>query len=287
MDLTPLLKLEHSIDRIINGKLPNTQRAMHDASVRILDEWHSSAANTPGVYRKPDYLSGLSSEKSIRQIDPLSVDILHTDPELAGKVHDGVTPYDMKPDLVGALRGQPRPSNPSIMGSAREIKKGGVVVGRYNIIPHRMKAAVARPHAAKLTPTLTVISKGKAQQSQWGGRLTDAQMERISSSKSAKRAYGAMLKARAARGLKEPSFEEFVQRFKGMVRSMKQYGKGKSSAYMTFRAVSVRTDGKGSQDGSWFYPGWSGVNFPRNVIANIGKEIRDRVLAGLAMDISA
>lgn len=287
VDVTPLIKLEHALDRIIEGNLPNTQKALHDASARILDEWHSSAANTPGLFRKDEYLSGLSTHKSITEIEPLAIDIMHTNPELAGKVHRGVAAHDMKPYLVGTLAGQPRPSNPSLMGSARESKNAeGVVVGRYNIIPYRTKAVTARPHAAKLAPTLTIISKGKAQKSQWGGRLTDAQMKRVASSKSAKRAYGALLNARAARGMKAPSFEEFIQRFRGMVRVMKQYGKGKSSTYMTFRAVSVRNDGKGSPAGSWHHPGWSGKDFPRDVMAAIGAEIKERILAGFAMDLA-
>lgn len=286
VDVTPLLKMEHALDRIIEGKLPHTQKAMHDASARILDEWHSSAANTPGLFRKDEYLSGLSTHKSITEVGPLAIDIMHTNPELAGKVHRGVAAHDMKPYLVGTLAGQPRPSNPSLMGSARESTKDGVVVGRYNIIPYRSKGTMARPHAAKLAPTLTIISKGKAQKSQWGGRLTDAQMERIASSKGAKRAYSVLLNARAARGMKAPSFEEFVQRFRGMVRVMKQYGKGKSSTYMTFRAVSVRNDGKGSSTGSWHHPGWGGKDFPRDIMATIGAEIKERILAGFAMDLA-
>jgi hypothetical protein len=286
VDVTPLIKIEHALDRIIEGRLPHTQKAMHDASARILDEWHSSAANTPGLFRKDEYLGGLSMDKSITEAGPLAIDIMHTNPELAGKVHRGVAAHDMKPYLTGTLRGQPLPSNPTLMGSARESIENGAVVGRYNIIPYRTKAKIARPHAAKLAPTLTIISKGEKQKTQWGGRLTDAQMQRIASSKTARRAYGALLKARAARGMKVPSFEEFVQRFRGMTRTMKQYGKGKSSTYMTFRAVSVRNDGKGSPAGSWHHPGWGGKDFPRDVMATIGAEIKERILAGFAMDLA-
>lgn len=289
VDVTPLVRMEAMLDRLAKGQLPNTQEAMRQTSVMLFSAWKQRAADTPGVYRKPDYLAGLVPDDSIREIDALSVDIIHTQPEIARQVHKGVPSHDMKPYLVGTLRGSPRPSNPSIMGNAREIRYKGRVVGRYNVIPFRHKVAgmpkEIYPQAKALAASTTRLTAGKEQRTQWGGRLTDSQVEAISKSEGAKRAYTALVKARKARKLSSPTFGQFLSRFKGMARVVKGYERATQAKYMTFRAVSVRTDGRGgSPAGSWIFPGWYGVDFPREVFLMLAKEVRDNIVKGLVLD---
>lgn len=290
VDVSPLIRMEAMMDRMAQGKLPNTTEAMRKSGVILFSQWRQSAADTASLYRKPDYLAGLVRDDSIREVNPLAIDIIHTQPDIARKVHYGVPSYDMKPDLVGTLRGQPRKSNPSIMGNAREIKnKSGDVVGRFNVIPFRHKTedmgAGAYQEARALPVSLTRLSGGAEQKTQWGGRLSDAQVEAISKSPSANRAYEALAKAREARKMKAPTFEQFLSRFRGMTRVLKQYERTAQAQYMTFRTVSVRTDGKGgSPAGSWMFPGWSGRDFPREVMQTHIQQISEMIRKAVVLD---
>lgn len=289
VDTTPLIRMQDMLDRLAEGRLGNTTRAMRQAGTMLFNEWRRRAADTPGVYRKPDYLAGLVSDDSIRELDPLAIDIVHTQPEIARKVHEGVPSYDMKPDIVGTLRGTPRPSNPSIMGNARQIVRNGRVVGRFNVIPFRHKGmtGAAAGQARGLEPSFTSLTGGPAQKTQWGGRLTESQIERISQHPSARRAYQALTKARAARKMKAPTFAEFIARFGGMTRVLKGYERTAQAKHMTFRAVSVRTDGRGgSKASSWIYPGWPGKDFPTEVMQALAEVVRNHIIQGLTQDLS-
>lgn len=292
VDLTPVIRSQALVERVAERKLPATANAMQKASIIILTKWKDLASNTAGVYRKSDYLAGLQDDESIQQIDPLAINIVHTQPDIAEQVHKGVKAYDMKPYLVGTLRGEPLPSNPSRMGNAREIMKNGRVVGRYNVIPFRHKTSSMGSSlyqtAHKIAPSLTELVKGKEQTTQWGGRLSDSQIAAVSKDPRTKRAYELLVRARVARKLAKPTFEQFLARFRGMARMTKKYERATQSKYMTFRAVSVRTDGKGgSSPGSWIFPGWSGVDFPKQTIAALGAEIRTLLIEALAKDLGA
>lgn len=284
VDLTPLVAREAMFDRMLAGNLPATSRSMQKAAAMLFQRWHASASNMPGLYRKTEYMAGLMQDDAIRQLTPLAIDIVHTNPTVAKQVHEGVAPHDMKPDLTGTLRGESLPSNPGRTGNAREIHdKHGSIVGRYNVIPFRHKG-VATPSAvvvSKISPSLTVAGKKTV----WGGRLTDTQMRRIASNPGTRRAYETLIKARLARGLKQPSYQDFVNRFRGMVHMKKRYAKATGGMRKTFRAVSVRTDGAGgSRPGSWLHPGWRGVDFPTVVLREMASVVNKLIRRGIQVD---
>jgi len=192
-------------------------------------------------------------------------------------IEEGYASFDMKPGLLNGPK-------------ARQTKKGG----RYNIVPFRyllpneqyqnrhfpvMPVSIAQAVTAEsFAPSKQTEPGGKVQ---WGSRLELVAGEYPGAVKNP--FYTAVEAER--RGKENPMTDAYAWKsspFAGMVRIQKTYGQQKQSIYLTFRAVSDKSD-----PNSWIHPGQPPNPVVDAVTNYVRKEVEDNLTAAAAKDIGA
>lgn len=237
VDLSPLDQLERELSA---PRVELITQAIGDAAELVRQTWQRavSGERLPGMAKPVNddqYLAALATGQALQMIGPLhgAVVCLY---DGAARVEEGVPAFDMKP---GLLHGP----------SARQGTHG-----RYNVIPFRhmtpQKGEIgegSRPHGSTMPANVYKIVKNSGEFRDPGNaRLGEQQGQR------SKLAQAINIEA-LARNLPAPMASNYTWKFgmyHGMRRIVKEYGKTTQSTYMTWRAVSERSD-----PSSWINPG--------------------------------
>lgn len=250
----------------VEGKLPNTAKAVEESTLVVQQIWQAYALGARVTYsggtfvvqsRNGDYA------RSIQRMFPyrgITSGLVFADSMEAEMIEEGYGPFDMKPGLLKSPK-------------ARVDRNGN----RYITIPFRHNVPEAGATGAPMPQNIYNQAR-KLDFSEitgrnpwgrftylWGGRI--GQMEQ-----------GRQVKPQVG-GMTAP-YQWKTSPFSGMVR-MKDSATNRSGGYLTFRRVSVNSD-----PNAWWHPGVKPKPVTQAVIENSEEQVLRLIRTGAALDLA-
>lgn len=266
IDLSPLVR-ELGVSFIPN--MNTISEGVRAATQYVRDTWSQAVQGKmlPGMSRpinNDDYMESLHTSQALQMFDATHGAVICTYPHIE-RIEQGYASYDMKPALLGG---------PSV----RRSKDGH----RYNVIPFRhmtpqkgMPDGAARAHGQTMPLDVYKIVKrdgsfhdpaNAALGQQLGQRTKIAGMVNIE----------ALVRGEVEGKPNLPMQGNYTWRYglyHGMRRVMKQYGKVDQSTYITWRAVSDKSD-----PSSWIHPGQGPNGVIEAVIAATSQGVEEIIM---------
>lgn len=217
--------------------LRNIETAMQEAAEFVQATWQQAVMGQqplPGakpvkldINLRRLYADSIVTGRQLRHSDGLQQSVIATK-KIAEQLENGTGPWDMKPMLLG--------------GPKARVGKNG----RYNIIPFKHGTGGNQDSNRKAMPTQVYQQ----------ARQLKATIKQANAMK-----YGGRLPAQGKPGQNPTTgYQHKHDKYEGMVRVEKKYGKATQSQYMTFRVVSEKSD-----PDSWIHPGYQAHNIAKGV----------------------